>query len=107
MSPNETLDMEPYKYEVPPLPLESAPPKEPPVADIPPEEVAEGDAGATEEPAPGKDLIVFTCWLYNICVRFYLDEATEEAPEEGAEAATEEKPAEEEPNDEVFEPPAE
>ena len=54
MSPNETLDMEPYKYEVPPLPLESAPPEEPPVADIPPEEVAEGDAAPAEEPAPGK-----------------------------------------------------
>ena len=46
--------MEPYKYEVPPLPLESAPPEEPPVADIPPEEVAEGDVAPAEEPAPGK-----------------------------------------------------
>ena len=53
MSPNETLGLEPYKYDVPPLPLESAPPEEPPVADIPPEEVTEGD-GAIEEPPQGK-----------------------------------------------------
>ena len=44
--------------------------------------------------------------LYVFTIMHYLDEATEEAPEEGGEA-TEEKPAEDEPNDEVFEPPAE
>ena len=53
LSPNETLDMEPYKYEVPPLPLESAPPEEPPVGDLPPEEGAES-AEPTEEAPPGK-----------------------------------------------------
>ena len=42
--------MEPYKYEVPPLPLESAPPEEPPVGDIAPEEGAE----PTEDAPPGK-----------------------------------------------------
>ena len=45
--------MEPYKYEVPPLPLESAPPEEPPVGDIPPEEGAES-AEPTEEAPQGK-----------------------------------------------------
>ena len=37
----------------------------------------------------------------------YLEEPTEEVPEEGTEAPTEEASAEGEPNDEVFEPPAE